>query len=345
MNFKKYLFLLFIIFGILTFSENVLAFRFVVYSDSQGVHNGTFNQPVLGFINSKIVSLNPLPAFVCFMGDAVDRPIDDSGHHNLPDWHTFMINTLHGIPFYLVPGNHDLSENSGVLPTLTLQDAFRSEFSDNTKNNGPTGLNGLFIGLNFFVEYGEGDSKSLFIFLDSYTVDTKTNPPNTINYFADYNKAQDTIVPWYQNLLATTTAKHIFVFSHMPFFSVSGITALQYGSITSNQINGIGSREIFYGSNNVDIFFSGHNHLYSRWTLFPSNFIKAPQIITGRCGAPPEDEGDEVVPLDKTNIHLIYNYTIVDVDGKNVKLQAFGIIDNGGGNFSQVPIDKAVFRK
>lgn len=333
MSLKKKMFLFVIVLGALTCSNNAFAFRFVVYSDSEHT-NGSYNQEVLGFINSKISSLNPLPAFVCFMGDAVNNP---DGTTYLQDWKNFMISTLNGIPFYLVPGETDISPNTqGRVPTNALQENFRTIFN-NMPNNGPS--NSDYNRLTYFVEHGEGDSKSLFIFLDSYIVESE----DPIQYFGDYST--EYVVPWYQNLLSTTTAKHVFVFSHMPFFDPTGVTPLRFGDVNFNPFNGIGASEMCYESKNVDIFFSGHIHLYSRWTLFPSNFIKAPQIITGRCGAPAEQNNDLVVPENKVNTHRIYNYAVVDVDGKNVKVQAFGVIDNGVGNFSQIPIDTALIRK
>jgi hypothetical protein len=342
MKLKKNLFILFLLFVILFLNYPAYAFRFVVYGDSRGdgtVGNRSFNSPVLSYINSQIISLNPLPNFVCFLGDAVYQPTEGANNY-LHDWHIFMTNTLNGIPYYVAMGNHDIAENSHTL--FTLQTAYQNEFN-NMPNNGPNdpAHPGIYDHLTYSFEYGTEKNRSLFVFLDSYTVKGSTDLDT--HFYGDYELESNILISWFQ-ALANSDAPHKFLLTHVPFFSPAGYAPFAEPltkDTSNNSNNGLAATQIYYSCSDFDILFCAHVHLYSRWTLYPATSIKAPQIVTGSCGAPivRTTFSPKVYP------YYGYNFAVVDVEDENVIVHAYGVVDNGDGTFSTSLIDNVKINK
>lgn len=295
------------------FINQVFAFRFVVYGDSRSsTINPPFNSAVLGYINSQITSLNPEVDFVIFTGDSVRRA-KSAGHSYLHDWHEFMINTLKEIPLYVVVGNSDIYGDTGWTE-YDRQVEFQAEFSD-MPSNAPSDS---YKYLTYSFEYGEGSSRSIFVVLDAFYV----TPDNVIHYD---NNIDNTQINWFNQ--QSSSATHKFLLSHGPFFSPEGWPV------------GNGIRQIWNNAQNYDLVFCSHEHIYSRWNLFPDTLTSGPQILTGTCGAPidPNDNSHYVNP--KAHPYYGYNFSVIDVDGDNVILHTYSVTDQGEGNFSTALLD------
>ncbi|MEI6242915.1 MAG: metallophosphoesterase [Chlamydiota bacterium] len=316
MKFIKLTTLLFCTF--LSFCLPVHAFRFVVCGDSRSATiDPPFNTEVLTYINSQITGLQPVPDFLFFLGDSVRRaqvtvPVV---HSYLHDWHDFMTSTLNGIPLYMVLGNSDIYGDTGWTEA-SAQAAYQLEFNT-MPDNGPSDL---YKYMTYSFEYGEGNSRTLFVVLDSYLVSGATHNDNNID---------STQIAWFKQQTAASSANHKMVLSHAPFFSTEGWPV------------GNGVRQIWDNATSYELFFCSHEHIYSRWSLYPATATKGLQILSGTNGAPidPNDSSHYV----NSNAHPYYgyNFVVVDVEGNNILLRAYGVTDNGDGSFTTRLIDTA----
>ncbi len=151
-------------------------FHFVVLGDAQFDTPANFNR-----IIDQAKRLGP--AFVIQVGDLIDGYNSDLSVVQA-EWNRFknQIAPLAPIPFYAVPGNHDVY-GSGKAPDKKLEDLFEQEW-------GP---------LNYSFEY----KNSLFVVLNS---DAREKPegigPKQLRWLAE--------------TLAASDAQHRFVFLHRP---------------------------------------------------------------------------------------------------------------------------------
>lgn len=92
--------------------------------------NKGLNKEALEFINGQILSLNPRPDMVFFLGDLVTRTHNAAGHRFIPDWKEVMKPlSLEGIKIYVAVGNRDLYGNTGWTEK-PLEAEFQQYFSD-----------------------------------------------------------------------------------------------------------------------------------------------------------------------------------------------------------------------
>lgn len=308
-------------------AEATASFRFVVMADSRcsgsSYHLKKFlstsrgqviNKAVLNYINAEIVKLEPKPVFVIFLGDLVLF----GGEKNLQDWkNTMKTITDAGIKLYVVIGNHDLygAKDHDELKNQTTFQAVFSEMPD----NGPEGYENLV----YSFEYGN----SFFAVLDSFYID----PVTSTKY---YGKITDKQLTWLQAQIAQTRAKHKFVFSHLPVYSVVH---------PAKQDQSLRKLWALLDNCTFQMFFAGHEHLYSRWTI-DHGVDKAwkngvVQIIAGTVGAPIVTESMLKVAKTKAHIHLGYNFVVVDVEGDSIHEHAYGIHKTSRGDFTISNID------
>jgi hypothetical protein len=134
-----------------------------------------------------------------------------------------------------------------------------------------------------------------FDHLNSHFVMLNTNRAgshHTVNY------------DWLANDLAATTADHIFVFGHEPAYPV--------GPHLGNSLDVYpAQRDAFWQllvDYDVDIYFSGHEHLYNH-----TEVAGVHQVVAGTCGAPIYSGygGD------------FYHYVVIAVDGLHVSVEVF----------------------
>ena len=298
------------------YAENL---RFVFMADSRGSY-GTppINTAVLDAINTKILTLTPLPSFVIFGGDQAYRGCID-GDYTFEAFKTAMKRlTDANITLYTAMGNHELyvkgaTDTQGFI--FANQIAFQAVFVSNP-NNGPPGYEHLV----YSFESPEHDA--FFAVLDPYFLTGDVAIPN-LDGTIDAPQ-----LSWLTSQLAQTKATHKFVFSHAPYYYIYKLST-----------GGMSYTDLWYllDQNRVDIFFCGHTHLFSRKNI-DSSITPDPQltpavtwnsnvfqVITGTCGA--EVNGGD--PLrDPTLWHVAnaadtYYFSVVDINGSNVKVTTY----------------------
>lgn len=328
---KRYFFCTFSLFykvflcGILLSSSQAYAYRFVVYADSRAPKGdpNLFNREVLAYINSRILKLDPKPDFVLFLGDTVNRGLAADGHNNLADWKKFMKAGLKGIPLFVAIGNTDLYGNSGWTE-YPVQALYQSTF-DYLPDNGPPNYKKL----AYSFEFGEKSERSLFVVLDSFGFFESSG--NMVNFDNGFDGEQ---IAWFYDVSSSSKAKHKFAFSHGPAFSIEGFPVNETVKVMWNMM------EEF----NYDLFFCGHEHIYSRWCIdkstYPLAIRKLTQVIAGSAGAAPDDISKVVVDKEKAHIYSGYTFAVLDVKGKEVKQKTYAAIPNGIGGFACKKIDR-----
>ncbi|MGA2402291.1 MAG: metallophosphoesterase [Syntrophobacteraceae bacterium] len=286
------------------------SFRFVVMGDSRSVDCNYDTDPpdkcidvkVLDQINKSIISLRPKPAFLIFNGDMARY----GGTRMLDGWNKVMDTVRNaGIPVYAIIGNHELYDANGV--SLKNQADFQTVFSGMPRN-GPPGYESL----AYSFIYGN----SFFLILDTFYLD------QAVSNWTDAPHIEPAQFDWADQQMAMANANpaviHKFALSHAPAFSDEKTDYEQYRTDLWNRLN----------NNGFDVFFGAHEHLYGRfkvngWTepMNPSNpwLCNVFEVISGTAGAPLDEKSSNVA-----DITLIqFNYTVVDVNGGTVSVNAY----------------------
>jgi hypothetical protein len=291
------------------------SFRFVVMGDGRSHKCGYYSDPpdkcinvdVLNQINQQIISLNPKPAFLLFNGDMARY----GGTRLLEGWNGIMQTVRDaGIPVYAIIGNHELYDANGT--SLQQQTDFQAVFSD-MPQNGPPGYESL----AYSFTYGN----AFFLILDTFYLDP------AVATVTDHPNIQPAQFAWADNQTAMANANpavvHKFALSHAPAFTAEYEDYTQYNADLWTRMD----------NNGFDIFFGAHEHLYARikvnkWMerLIPSNpwLGNVFEVISGSCGGPLVEVPSGVPDVTQ----LQFNYTIVDVQGSTVSVNAYSY-DNG----------------
>jgi hypothetical protein len=199
----------------------------------------------------------------------------------------------------------EYSEESGDLD-LENQKEFQKVF-DFLPDNGPDEDH-----KHLAYTFKSADGHSLFAVLATYYVDPQTEEV----YNGVLDQAQLT---WVEEELANSTATHKFVISHRPAFGLEG----EKPEPTL--------RELWQtmDNNRVDIYFCGHEHLYSRKTIGkeedPGYLHNVVQVIAGSCGAPLSSGDDVKVNMRQWHVALTYNFSVVDVKDCQVNVKSYGM--------------------
>ena len=212
------------------------------------------------------------PAFIVICGDLINRPGDPAQREELLRICSMLDKT---ISIYLVPGNHDVGDE----PTQESIDWYREKISHDK------------YGFRYKGTYG--------IVLNSPVIDSPDNVP----------EAYDAQMLFLQKELRRADAggyKHIFVFTHHPFFLESPDEEDQYFNIPIERRKT--HLELFheYG---VEAIFSGHYH---RNSYGVDGDIK--MITTGPVGKPLGDDasGFRIVKVYPDSMRHAY-YALNDV--------------------------------
>ncbi len=283
--------------------------RFVFFADSPGSSIAQpVNTPVLGAIVTKILELSPRP-WAVFVGGDLALLYDDQ---------QFLLTmkplTDAGIKLYTALGNHELYTSGNGQFSLAGQTAFQQTFTSNP-SNGPTGYDHLVYSL----ESPGGDA--FFAVLDPYYLTADVASPDQNGTITD---AQLT---WLRNQVANTNATHKFLFIHTPFSYVALNATTPNDSF--NQLWTILDDSLF------DIYFCGHEHLYSRNVIDSTTTIYPPrstptwknrvvQLICGAAGA--QIEGGVVVDPNVWHVSAsadTYYFSVVDINGSNVEVSSY----------------------
>lgn len=317
--------------ALLLSASQAYAFRFVVYADSRAPKNdpSAFNHSILGFINSQVKELDPRPEFVIFIGDMVNRTLSPDGStNNLAVWKAFMEAGLGNIPVFTAVGNTDLYGDTGFTE-YPLQAVYQATFNQ-LPDNGPPDYEKL----AYFFEYGEGEDHSLFVVLDSFGFFEQNC--QEVNFDNGYDSEQ---IAWFYQVSDGSKAPHKFAFSHGPAFSIEGFPVKDSVKVIWNLM------EEF----NFDIFYCGHEHIYSRWTIgknaYPLATRRLTQTIVGSAGAVPDPISNVKVNPEEAHVYSGYTFVVVDVKGKHVTQNTYAVVPGALGELTTQKIDKFRLRK
>jgi hypothetical protein len=292
--------------------------RFVFLADSRGDNEtAPINTPVLNAIIAKIQTLHdPPPAFVVFGGDMAYRGVIHD-RDILNEWKKMFTDA--GLTVYAVIGNHELYHTHAGEFILENQQEFQKVFTDNP-TNGPPGYERLAYS---FTSLG-GDA--FFAALDPYYL---TGNQTSENLGGNVTSAQ---LDWLADQVAQTKATHKFLFIHTPYYYVTGQDPDE--NSTSNQ-----SHTLLWSlldKNRFDFLACGHQHLFS-WKAIDSSIPPNPQtnppvppwknnvvqLLNGTCGAGPDTSTKYIVdpiPWHVSNPHKTYYFSVVDINGNQVKV-------------------------
>jgi len=260
------------------FLAEATPFSFVSMADSRGADNGV-NSAVLGTLADLVAAENA--EFVVFQGDLINGSSDTTVMTSqLNHWRDVMAplysSDMYGAKVYAGVGNHEI--------WTTSQEAVWQSIFTELPDNGPAG--------ETYMTYSFDYGNSHFIMMDT----NRAGEAHTINY------------DWLAADLAATTAEHIFVMGHEPAFPVGPHLGSSLDVYPEQ-------RDAFWqlmSDNNVDIYFTGHEHLYNHIEVGGIH-----QVLNGTSGAPIYGGygGD------------FYHYALVTVDGGTVSVD---VIDDSG---------------
>ena len=199
--------------------------------------------PACDAVYQKLLSLAVLrqPAFIVNTGDLIDKP-GNPGH-----WSRFReLSKIVTMPYFLTVGNHD------IHPEVAGSEQTYKDQVDLPGNE---------------LYYSFTAGNSLFVVLDS-------------SLKGEEKKIIKEQLAWLDDVLAASTHKHKFVFVHVPLFSEQG-----KGKHSGNNLDRYPEERdrlhALFVKYDVTMVFSGHEHIYSRKTIYG-----IPYIITGGGGAP-----------------------------------------------------------
>jgi hypothetical protein len=327
-------------------SASVDRFSFIVYGDTRGRRDGFELQYEHSMIiNSALGSIKRLEKtafpvrFAIQTGDGVaNGAIGRQWNASFVD----LINRLTqegGVPYFLAPGNHDLSSAS-THDDPRRQPGLKNFFSANAELIPPNGSPRRLAGYPVF-SFGYGNA--FFLAFDS-------------NIAGDEKQFE-----WIKSQLEGLDRhryRHVIVYSHHPAFS-SG----PHGGPKVEPASAI-IREKYmplFRKHHVRIFFGGHDHTFEHWIERyedETGKYRLDHVITGGGGAPlyayagDPDTRDyiksgaaEKVTLDRIAKPAYepgegaYHYILVKVDGDRISLEVIGV--DWGRNFQPYRSNKA----
>jgi hypothetical protein len=290
--------------------------RFVVAGDTRGDDNGV-NATILSEIAQATIGEGA--KFILMPGDQVTGSPTASTFQSQLTTFRDTVQPLYdaGIGVYPVRGNHDGTDK-------TVWDAvFSGAYA--LPGNGPSGETN--------VTYSFAYDNILVIALDEYTQIGRVNQA------------------WLNAQLAAATQPHIFVFGHLPAFSV-------YHSDTLASYPA--ERNAFWNSlaaAGVRIYFAGHDHLFNHARLDdgggnPDNYVH--QFVVGTGGAPlytwNGTYGGNNGPWtpQRVDYESNYGYTLVEVDGLKVTVTwkhqvSPGVYQATGDVFSYSAVPRRIY--
>ena len=319
-------------------SASVTRFSFIAYGDTRGRRDGVDEQfehslvveSMLRTIKSMENGPEPI-RFVLQSGDAVVNGRDPK------QWNVSFIGlinkltTIGGVPYYLAPGNHDVTSAAEL--------------------NAPGRLVGL---QNYLRAVGQ------LIPADGATRRLAGYPTYAIGYgntfviAFDSNIAEDsTQLAWVRGQLEGLDRRrftHVVAFFHHPAYS----SGPHGGSIIERPTAGVRANYMpLFRKHNVQMVFTGHEHLFEHFVERYRDAAGQPrridQIVSGGGGAPLytyQGEPDlraytQASGADSARVtHLVrpgskagdnpHHYTVVHVDGDRVWLEVIGV-DWGAG--------------
>lgn len=255
-------------------SARVTRFSFIVYGDTRGPRDGTEIQAVHSMVVEsmlkKIAELRGGPDPVKFVIQSGDGVVNGGVAAQWNVSYTPVVERLTkeaGVPYYLVPGNHDVSSADSVRSPLRLARLpnYYAVTAKTIPQSGPRRLRGY---PAFAFGYG-----------------------NTFVIGFDSNIAGDTIqFAWVKSQLEHLDRRrwtHIVMFAHHPAYS----SGPHGGAIVETSTRIIREKWMpMFRANGVDLFFAGHEHFLEHWAEewrdAKGAWRRLDQVVTGGGGAP-----------------------------------------------------------
>jgi len=326
-------------------SRGVKHFSFILYGDTRGRHDGVslqaeHTQVVDGMLAriSKLQTTDSPVRFVLQTGDAVAHG------QEVPQWNVSFVpiinrlTTQGGVPYFLIPGNHDVSSASSA-DAPQRQSGLRNYLDAVQALIPPDGSPRRLAG---YPTYSFGYGNTFVLGLDSNIAD------------------DDKQYAWVNGQLEGLDRQryvNIFVFCHHGPFS-SG----PHGVHVEEPTQVLRSRYLpLFRTHHVRAVFSGHEHLYEHWVEHytdPSGTHRMDFLVSGGGGAPPyayqgEPNLDDYLKANQGMQvrlqHLVkpgpegalspYHFVVFHVDGEQVNLEFIGVA--GGADFHPYPGNKA----
>jgi Calcineurin-like phosphoesterase len=319
-------------------SADVERFSYIVYGDTRGRRDGWDVQYehslVIESMLRTIASLREGPDPVRFVLQSGDAVVDG---RDPAQWNVSFVGLINrltqeaGLPYFLAPGNHDLTSAEELDAPGRLQ-GLSNYLSAVSKLIPPDGATRR---LDGYPTYAFGYGNTFVLALDSDIPEDSTQ---------------------YAWMAATLEGldrgryDHVVALFHHPVYS-SGPHGASHVERATAAI-----REYWMPllrEQGVDLVFTGHDHVFEHWTeryLDDSgNWRRLDQIVTGGGGAPPYSyEGEpnldaylKAAASDSLRItHLVrpgpepgdnpYHYVVVHVDGPDVWMEVVGVAWGSG---------------
>jgi 3',5'-cyclic AMP phosphodiesterase CpdA len=313
-------------------SADITRFSFIVYGDTRGRRDGKAIQYEHSLVvdamldTIKKLEKTTFPVrFVLQSGDAV------ADGRNPQQWNVSFVELINrlttegGVPYFLAPGNHDVTGTESILATNRLKGlqnylAAMAELIPNECS--PRRLEG-------YPTYAFAYGNSFVIALDS----------NIANNDVQYT--------WVEEQLAGLDREryhHILVFCHHPPFS----SGPHGGATVESQVVTLRKQYMpLFRAYHVEAIFAGHEHLFEHWVERYEDGDKRyriDEIVTGGGGAPLyayKGEPDlrdylkvnaaqkvTVEHLAKPGLHpgeTPFHYVVVRVDGDLMSVDVVGV--------------------
>jgi hypothetical protein len=327
-------------------SAGVTKFSYLVYGDTRGRRDGIDLQYEHSLVvDSMLLTIKRLQSteyavkFVMQTGDAVVNG-GDARH-----WNTSFVGLINrlttegGIPYFLAPGNHDVTAAQN-LDSPQRQQALRNYLqalstmipSESASRRLPE-----------YPTYAFAYGNTFVLALDSNISDDQTQ--------FNWAKAQ------LEGLDRKRFVNVVVVFHHPPFAS-----GPHGGPRTEPQSLGMRTRYLpLFRAHHVKIVFTGHDHLFDHWVeryTDESGRHRMDLITTAGGGAPlygyqgEPDTSEYVRAYQASRVsleHLVkpginpgdnpYHYLVVRVDGERMDVEVIGV--DFGANFSPYRSNKA----
>ena len=314
-------------------SWEVTQFSFIVYGDTRGRRDGKEIQyehsmvvdSMIENIRKRDTTLFPI-RFIMQTGDAV---VDGGDARQWNKSFVGLINRLTtegGLPYFLAPGNHDVTD-ARALTSTNRQQGLRNYLAAVGNLIPPDGAPRRLDGYPCFA-FGYGNS--FFIALDSNIAFDKTQLKWLVGQLEALDRER------YPN---------VFTFFHHPVFS----SGPHGGSTVEAPTSELRKRFMpLFRKHHVTAIFAGHEHLFEHWVERyqdkAGHDFRIDQVVTGGGGAPLYGHSGEPNLADyvkagkpeKVQVkHLVrpgprsgdtpYHYVIVQVDGNQIRLEVIGV--------------------
>ena len=313
-------------------SAGVTRFSFLVYGDTRGRRDGVAEQyehslivdSMLATMKSRAAGPAPVK-FVLQTGDAVVNGGDAR------QWNRSFVDLINrlttegGVPYFLAPGNHDVTAAPAVDAPLRVE-RLPNYLAAVSNLIPPDGASRRLSGYPTFA-FGYGNT--FFLALDSNIA--------TDDKQFEWAKAQ-------LEGLDRTRYRHLIAFFHHPAFSSGPHGAARVEAPTA----ALRARYMpLFRRHHAEILFSGHEHLFEHWIERyedSTGVHRLDHITTGGGGAPlyfyrGEPDTLEYVKnnqADKVSLeHIVrpgmepgdnpYHYLVVDVDGDRLRVEVIGV--------------------